>query len=453
MKRTRTVLLCAILLIFQLSACGDQNDMDRLYEQNTPSEAVSVPVSSSPSADLSGELVLKIYDDYYWKHWIPKFEKAYPGVTVTTIGKGADAETYAQQTMVELMSGSLEYDLLDLWYLPIHRCAESGLFEDLLSDIKADDSINIGDLYPGIVSASTVNGQIASIPLAFHVIALRVNPSYVDISSLEDDRVTFHDLYQSLQNANQPDLFMVENNNNAYLFFQTELSANMDEVQKKTTVNTPEFIEFLEQMKSVNWNTQNYADGESTGLSDIGSYKKGADFLDIDANALSMMIDEHLITPPEAELLSRQSESASQPILFTSNSGQADFDAIVGPIGIPAASENKELAWAFIRYFLFEMDCEGMIPYEGEEPYWGPAPVNRVMANQLMEATFGEDTELITKLDGWFSTVDTYSLLTINQDLATATSGIFTEYLRGDTMSAEACAQLLEEKIEFYFKE
>lgn len=450
--------LCVLLLVFQLSACGDQSDPDRIYREAVPgsagSAASSEPMSSSGDLpQVTGVLTLKAQQDFYWKHWIPLFEKAYPGVTVQLTGTTEDADSYAQQTMVELMSGSVAYDLLELWNLPIYRAAENGLFEDLTAYVDGEENCSLDDLYPGIVAASTVEGQIASLPLAFDVIALRVNPSHIDVSGLQNDRVSFRDLYTAMEKADNFGLVTVENNHNAYLFFQTELMASIDEANKVTTVNSPEFITFLEQIKIIDWNQTNYADTESAGRADTGSYKKGSDFLEIDANALSMMVDETLISPPEALLLPQQSETASLPLLFTAGNGRTEFSALVGPVGIPKACENKELAWTFLRYFLFEMDCEGKVPYQGEDMYFGPTPVNRSMANQLMEATFGDEPALIEKLNGWFSEADAYSLLTVNLGLMNATNGVFTEYLQSDVASAEECARKLEEKIYTYFKE
>ena len=144
-------------------------------------------------------------------------------------------------------------------------------------------------------------------------------------------------------------------------------------------------------------------------------------------------------------------DTATPAIQLAASDGTIPFGAVVGPVGIPVASENKELAWRFIRFFLSEMELEGQKPYEGD--YFGPTPLNRRNALELAKGMFPDDEKAVEAADAWASRVNTISLLTNNEMLLQDINKIFNEYFQNDLTSAEECAKKIQDRAEMFLLE
>ncbi len=455
MKKSLSVLVCIALILSCFSACNSQ-ESDKIYN-DAVKESSSIPdtESSQESGEdekLSGKLTLKTPDNSYWKEWIKMFNKKYPDVTVELIGVGTDRLTYATQTITELMSGEPTADIVDMCFLPYFRCIDSGLFENLITYMDNDPVVKKDELYTNLLDAVTYKDSIAGLPLAVTAYAIRLNTNILDSIEVteipqQSDFVQMMDWYQkALETGAVPtDLMFMPTTYNPYTCFGLEYHRYFDEQTGTVSFNSPDFAAMLKAMKTVNWD---HFRPEPTGPD--AEELKAIYRLELADNIFSADIVDEFLTPMSQNLF-KASDSASSTIILTASDGKVPFNSIVGPAGIPVVSENKELAWRFLRFFLSEMDCEGMLPYEGD--YYGPTPLNRKNTLQMAKAVFGEDQESIDKMDSCMKSLNSISVLTTNEVLYNDLGKIFNDFYINDLITAEECGQKMQERAEIFLKE
>ena len=449
-------LIMAVLLCTSVfTGCG-QSEEDKKFDEltktssapesqlETESEA-SAPVEDD--ADISGTLTLKTPDSFYWERWIKHFNKKYPNVKVELVGVGTDRTEYAQQTIVELMGGEAPADLVDLNYLPYYGCVESGVFENLLEWMDNDPVVRKDELYTNVLDAVTYQDSMAGLPLAFLAGGMRLNKKYLEAAGVTGtpETASFPEMIQWYNQAVDSgavpkDGFFVGGTYNPYTCFQTEYQRYMKEKEGAASFDDPSFAETLTAMKTVSWNNIQEFQPEYSSLKSL----EMADNVFMDDSVDAILSAGH--TP-----LCEESDSATAAIQLAASDGTIQFGAVVGPVGIPVASENKELAWRFLRFFLSEMELEGQLPYEGD--YFGPTPLNRRNALELARSVFLDDKAAVEMADQWASRVNAISLLTNNNVLMIDINEIFNQYFQNDLLTPEQCAQKIQERAEMFLLE
>ncbi len=447
-------ILLALCLILSLTSCGQKSEQDEKFDELTKSSAApGSQMESSASepvpedTDISGTLTLKTPDEFYWSRWVKHFNKKYPNVTVELVGTGTDRGTYAQQTIVELMGGEAPADLVDMNYLPYFDCVEAGVFENLLAWIDNDPVVKKDELYTNVLDAVTYKDSAAGLPLAFLVNGMRLNKAMLAAASLEEapETASFPEMIEWYNKAKDAgaaakDSYFTGATYNPYTCFHTELQRYLKEKEKTASFDDPAFTELLSTMKTVSWNNLLDFDTEYAGFSNLEL-----------SSRLFMNDQVAEILGADQRPLYEGTDTATPAIQLAASDGTIPFGAVVGPVGIPVASENKELAWRFIRFFLSEMELEGQKPYEGD--YFGPTPLNLRNALELAKGMFPDDEKAVETADAWASRVNAISLLTNNELLLQDINKIFNEYFQNDLISAEECAKKIQDRAEMFLLE
>lgn len=452
-KRVISLITAVLLCTSVFTGCG-QSEQDKKFDELTktnsspearPESEVSAPVEDDD--DISGTLTLKTPDSYYWKRWVKHFNKKYPNVKVELVGVGASRTEYAQQTIVELMGGEAPADLVDINYLPYYGCVESGVFENLLEWMDNDPVVKKDELYTNVLDAVTYQDSVAGLPLAFFAGGMRLNKKYLEAAGVTEtpETASFPEMIQWYNQAVDSgavpkDGFFVGGMFNPYSCFHTEYQRYMKEKEGTASFDDPTFAETLTAMKTVSWNNIQEFQPEDSSLGSL----EMADNVFMDDSV------EEILKKSKIPLY-KESDSATAAIQLAASDGTIQFGAVVGPIGIPVASRNKELAWRFLRFFLSEMELEGQPPYGGD--YFGPTPLNRRNALELARTMFPDDEKAVEMADQWASRVNAISLLTNNELLLQDITEIFNQYFQNDLLTSEQCAQKIQERAEMFLLE
>lgn len=157
----------------------------------------------------------------------------------------------------------------------------------------------------------------------------------------------------------------------------------------------------------------------------------------------------------EANVYSRSNKRATKAIPITSSNGERLFQSSdYGPMAIMETSQNKELAWEFIKMQIEEFELSDY-EFDGMEQdfFHGGIPVNKNNSRKLMEMTYGDGhEEEIKAIEDWTSQLNRHAMMTENSDLSYAIYHICEEYYT-DLISAEECAKKVQERVYMFLNE
>jgi len=459
MKNIKRNLACLLVLLLAFSTVGCEDKQAAIY--NKYIETISEELSNATETkeiqgsekNLSGELV--IYTNsfghiYSTKMAAEKFNEVYPDVKITLVGSKdlVAGDEYTLQTTVALMSGKVA-DIIDLQYLPYYRYTKSGLFEDLYTYIEKDSEFKEEDYFTNIFKALEYEGGLYSIQFDFWYPICRLNNRIVkaldiDISSFE--AVSFNEIHEiymkSIEEGKAPEDLMISKFFTNGMFDPYEYPVYLDEANNISNFNSEGFIEYLKKVKEINWPI---TINESEFIESFYS-------LEMDENSLMLTDVSMFIDSRMAEQFSKDSDEVTVFIPWISSDGKKPFQlSDDGPFAIMKDSENKELAWEFIKFHIQETDHSETV-FRGNF-LRGGIPINKKNARQLLEKSFGEGHEEdIEKIMQWCMSLDNYSMTTNNASLMFVLYEICQDYYN-DLISAEECARRVQERVEIYLKE
>lgn len=162
----------------------------------------------------------------------------------------------------KIMSGNSP-DIIDVTYLPYRKLCEKQILLDLDEMFDNDTDLDKSLYYTNIVDAARINGKIYSIPLV-----LRLNVTFADKQELEnqaikidDEKWTSHDFLdicktvsRDVDNDGVKDKYAFVKIAPSSLFkfeFQNYCEKFIDFNKKVCSLNSPEFIDFLNKYKEI----------------------------------------------------------------------------------------------------------------------------------------------------------------------------------------------------------
>ena len=465
MKKVGSLVL-AVCLVFGCFGC--QNQQDALYsaaKEEGPSSSLAELASPPPSPEeeeLTGELTIRhVAGGDNLQYFAKLFQQLHPGVEVTMVPTyssqtewSQSPDTHVPQLSTELMGGEA-YDVVGVSMLETYRFAKAGLFEDLLPWMESDPAIDQEDFYGNILEALKTDGKLYGLTWGVNYQALCVNGFMaaelgVDVRDRFPEGADYQeivDLFVEMQEAG----IATEETEFAYhqspcFFDEFEFASYFDLAQGVCTFDSAPFADYLAAVDALPW------DREVRGGLDYsqGTYVfKAADYF-----CFRQMVA--MSNLPHVD--GRYAETGSTPsILLHSTSGDYPF-GVSSLLAIPAASENKELAWEFLKFVVNTQEFpEKVTPYYDPQVgmqlsnlYLSCIPLNRENFFRLGES-LGWGERLLEQFDRYNQKLNARNPITY--ELNAALEQVRENYHTSHLITAEECAQQMQERAEIYLKE
>ena len=308
------------------------------------------PVSDTPPAggQAAGEkkvLTIAVYDDFYsLETIIDRFTAIHPNVTVELENFKGDEEKYKMQLTTRLLSGKAP-DIMDA-FLSEEKLSDSGLLADIYPLMRNDPDFNEGDYYMNVIESTVYKGKLITFPITFYYRMVGVNNMF------SEELVERFSSYKSISYRQLFDLYnSLEDTGGRYPCWNLDIvtvvlentNTLIDLEQKKCYFNTPEFIEFITTAKNctppqkVAGGRLGYISPAKSSRADQEQYAKQYLFDDAQANQYWFFLP----------YLEKEVFTHFIPVVNDKN----EMRLTLGRRHcINAASQNKELAWEFIKF-------------------------------------------------------------------------------------------------------
>ena len=426
-------------------------------------EASSQPQEEEvDESGLSGTLVISIpLPSLPLEQWADRFMDAHPGVKIVIDCQEPDllsmspdwSKKYIERTVVSLTSGDAA-DIIDLDMTPIYRYANSGYFEDFYAYMEKDPNVQIENYYTNILEAfETPGGQLPILPMGIGFTPLVFNTYMmdamgVDVEEAYPDGVGWRDLVDLFQRALEEggadeDTYFAKDQSPALLDIY-ELSAFVDLRNEQAYFESQDFLEYLQAMDSLPFE-RSFAEG---GL--FGSFSPTFSPSNYFVQTAEVSLDGLGYWEPTMTFAGN-----TTPVLYRANGGEYVFTTS-GTYGIPSSGENKELAWEFLKFMADEQDYDTfeVEPALKEVQYsalhFHGIPINRVNFKNVCGKIYNEmfRERLFEKFDGFVKKMNMFHFSDGQLGLALAESQ--TAYYDNNLITAEECAQQMQERAEIY---
>lgn len=374
--------LCIVALGFSVTGCGQKQEAS---------------LKQMLSEKLSGEITVSCYDTMMYKDFLENaakvFEKKHPGTKINVEGFAPMPEVkkmedgsvmtsstnneqeqadYISKVNTELMSGK-GADILAMDVLPYYKYADGGQLENLQNYMDADSSFDIKDYKKNILDAMKYHDGLYVIPLDYTFDYLTYDSSLFNENEKQNlqknSKYTYNQLIQA---GKEP--FQRANQNAAEPVRMFEEVADYGMLKELMSMNYEKYIDM--ENRKVNFTDGNFVNlletvkkyGENGYISPQIDYNKltEEDFRKMEQQKAFYRTKDNLFLLNEA-FKSVGAESSSPFKDIDTGAGDESNDKILGLLtnqkgnvnfkymqayGINANSENKALAWAFIKYIM-----------------------------------------------------------------------------------------------------
>jgi ABC-type glycerol-3-phosphate transport system substrate-binding protein len=404
--------------------------------------------------ETPGELTIYVYFPrwagfYDWM--IAAFNEQYPNVRVsvkTQMENNTMLSEYSAKLSVDLMSGSAG-DIIEVGEMPYIQYTKNNLLEDLYPYMESDPEFHPEDYYTNFLEAMEYKDKLYVMPMSFFYKCVRFNKTLLEenhIEAPEGDSVNYKeisDIYHKIAPNNNK--LVISRFWGQYILEDIENIRYLDEEQSRADFNSQEFMDFLNEMKSIRWPSE-----EELRLSQFNF--AGEDYWDrTDENDLCLIVASFYHMERNAKLFYEHPSNLTIPIPLSASNGDKEFTCPDKDLAISSSSKNKNLAWKFIRFCIEEKPLE-VLKDDNLWPITG-MPINRNNTLKLLKAAFGEDNEeAVEMVDRWNWERNSEGFITCRGVLDEAIRGTLREFYEG-RLTAEECARQVQERAEIYLKE
>lgn len=413
----------------------------------------SAPASA---AALEGKLVISELFNYEDANPLViaamKYMELHPGVTITFESEfGGDdyslpleeqivrQEAYRQRLLTGLMSGE-SADIVNLSFINPERIAASGLLYDLNEFAWDESSVQRSDLFENILRALEMDGKLYYIAASFGFDYVKLNTRMTEMLGInigEYEEISCAELLDmyvgALGGALADSTFFTfpDYGKNAFLSI-LGLTDFLDMANGEARFGTPEFLSYLEKTNRIY--TKNPSDNVFYATWDLSQFEyQNNSFAILASGALNSI-----------GLILAEREHTSVGVPLTSYTGEQCFNTNT-LYGIPRGTQNPELAWDFLNFFLGDAESaegSGFFPLHMEN-------FEALLVSEL-GAYFPNDAE--SKM----LEVKAVALKKTKKSVAYEEMdvlGILSEFYDQGLTTAEQCAEKLQNKAEIYIKE
>ncbi len=329
-----------------LTGCGSEDEV------KSKDEVKSNDVELIIDTNIEGELTLLVQNNTAVKKAIVKFREKYPNVTfdVEWINDQAALEAAKNNLLVEVMAGSGP-DIISMTGLNPIDYIENDYLVNLNDLIDLDDNFNKDDFYTNYLDSYEYKGGLYELPTNYTYSQITINknaPENVKEKFNALDTVNILDMYELYSETDYEEICPALSVTNLYFY---EIDEFIDYSTKTINVDSEESIALLEKTKEI--------------------YEEGFKFFNINNSDIyvedSLTADEALFYLTSGininYVMDYETNSYESPKALSTLGGKV----LVGgynSFGINNNSENKALAWEFIKflnteYYNFEdLDAE-----------------------------------------------------------------------------------------------
>lgn len=446
--------LASLFLVFALFA-GCQSEEDKKFDELT--KASSAPPASSQTGspeeeELSGKLSIMAdmeFDRTGVSAQAKRFMEQHPGVEIE-VEYGLDVsdeagsaesyyakvDQYLQRIATRVMGGDPP-DVLVSGIFPVEKYTASGLLTDMYPLMDADGLVRDA-FYGNILSLYEHDGSLYVLPGSFTVSACMLNRSALAAAGVEEpetvDYAFLSDTYEAArQSGAMPTLKSLDAGQvmGKNTLDSLEYPLYMDFEGKTAGFTSPEFLTYLEKTAR-NDTTVTVLDGFSNadipgdGTNPVGEYFVTPN----DSLAVITALD-----PQKVIWLEPTDEGATGLIPLANSKGQVCASSSEC-MAIPVGSENKELAWEFVKFCM-----------DGTAGF----PIRKDACRKELKESYAYSDEDIEKAEAFIAKAaarplgDQKFIEIIRSDLG--------DYYDRGLLSAEDCAKKLQDKAEMYLNE
>lgn len=415
-------------------------------EEKTPDIQETVPYVQP---EMKGEITIScLFAEEFLNTAAEQFMKRFPDVKVTVnsykeSSGESTVEDYRTYLNTKIMTGKAE-DILVTGFLPITKYSEMGVFEDLSGYIQKTPELNDENYFMNVLQAAKEDrGETYIVPYMARFDTLAFSAEFMsEHSGNESDMQgicfgTAMDLAKQLvDETDKSNVFLIQMNEVSYAHYliKDSIGRFIDGSTKKVNLDSPEYIALLESVKALSEN--GYFDSEIDFYNMEYYFAAECDY-DVQAAYYSMDTKNginHCMPLTDAE----------GRTLMKSNSC----------VAINSASENKDLAWEFIRYLLSD-------EVQTSPSFHGPA-VSRKGLEAVAEryyafykegnggAGFGSEAEYKAILESWMEQINGCD--TLDAAVMDLVDEENSKYFSGQ-QTAEETARRLKRQLEQYFNE
>lgn len=454
--KKRVSLLCAGLMALTCMT-GCSNGTSDQSSQNT--QAAASPSSVDLTEAVAGEITVSYYDATYYGDFLESaakaFEEKYPDTKInletssampevksSTDGEGgksvsieAEDDTQAQSDYISkvntaLMSGS-GADVLAMDVIPHYKYAENGQLEDLQSYMDSDSDFDTADYRMNVIEALKYKGGQYVFPLDYSFNYYEYDASLFDesgVSTLQSaDSFTMEELVSLAQEnenaATHPILGMkgyanpVSGTSVFSELFLSNYGSYIDLENKTADFTSGKFASMLDTIRE--WEAQGYILNSSSADLSIEDFTESTDT----QYFYKLKYDIELLT----RYLRQEGMEVAVPLAGVSPS-TTDNDTVLGlgkgqdgaqvftynqAYGMNANSQNKRLAWEFIKFMAsqemqesLQMQVTGLLGYPIHNEARNNKAADGIVGELFMQT--GEPTADKTLTEAQQAALDTY---------------------------------------------
>lgn len=441
MNEKKIFLIMLICLVLCFSGCEANNHTPSLSSEDLNSTVEPM----AEAGTLSGTLTIAYpgfrgSKNFVMEEAIAGFQRRHPDVSINVSDVNVNIdEGYVEKATVSLLSGE-PIDVIDTNYLNLQKTGKSGVFVDL-NEFFAWDS---NHYYTNVVEACTLDGALLGVPTQFCPIVFWTDKKITDTLGVDIgtfDSISFEDLDELCSQAIEQGICQ-----QPYYLFEDmskrdilglELPCFSGSPGSEPNYNTQEFIQYLDEIKSFHAKSQADIPYVSTGVPTFTNYFAQLGY----AGTHNMAFPTH------------SDPNINQAVLLRLKNGKVPF-ITTGMLSIPASSENKELAWEFIRYM-----TEGGLETEQGESVGVPGLtregwhtyIREQYAHQFAKGGVTDLESQMSKLDDMMEKLSYWS--TTDYALWEPLGDTIVHYFDNDMGTADELAKTIQDRAWIYLNE
>ena len=428
-KRAITIITLAGALF--LAACGGEGAETGKQDTDTagPLEGGAEISEESEPEELTGELtILAWLPVNTWQYVIEDFMKEYPGVTVKVemLGEGQPVtEELMEKYTTRIMAGE-GFDIVESELVNMEKCAGQEVFADLYELMDADGDFSREDYFSCIFEVAEVDGKLPAFIYNVKPAYIHLNKKLLEGAGLEytKDTISFTELYELYEKVRESagDRILLTDMGYGY--------EGMSDYEngyfiRNNLMDSEEYEEYLKMRHELYYLPEKRPDWHD------GTMKIGDEVL--------CCLSNLRLPGDHADEMFEGTEGMTGAILYESMHGER-YPVSAGTLSISSFSENKELAWEFIKYAFSDRDTS--------RNYSSMISPNKGKAEKVCEGIAPENKE---KLFRDIEAINAFKFTDSN--LYNNLESVYEDYFVNNTITAEECCKELASRVYLYMNE
>ena len=437
-KKVITAISLVLINVLFLMACGGEGaetgkqDVEGMAgtgaAESSADTGTEVSGESKPE-ELTSELTILSWVPFNnWQYVIEDFTKEHPGVTVTVdMPKKEElmTEEFMERYTTRIMTGE-GFDIVEAELVNIEKCAGQDVFADLYELMDADESFHREDYFSCIFEPVEIDGKLPAFVYNVKPAYIHLNKKLLEKAGLEytKDTISFNELYELYEKVREAVGERIFLDGSAYGY------GGMSEYEdgyfiRSNLMDSEEYEEYLKMRHELYYLPEKRPDWHD------GTMKIGDDVL--------CCLSNLRLPGDHADEMFEGTEGMTGAILYESMHGER-YPVSAGTLSISSFSENKELAWEFIKYAFSDRDTS--------RNYSSMISPNKGKAEKVCEGIAPENKE---KLFRDIEAINAFKFTDSN--LYNNLESVYEDYFVNNTITAEECCKELASRVYLYMNE